>query len=92
LDTLLKNGSKPNVTGYALRGGKGHWEGWFPNELPVKGKLKESYNSGWRRLTDQEAELYLIQTSPNAAGKFEITGLTMRRGIKPEMFSDFKKG
>lgn len=58
LDTLLKNGSKTNVTDYALRGGKGHWEGWFPDELPVKGKLKESYKSGWRRLTDQEAELY----------------------------------
>lgn len=92
LNTLLKNGSKTNVTEYALRGGKGHWEGWFPDALPVKGKLKENYNSGWRRLTDQEAELYLIQTSPNAAGKFEITGLSMRRGIKPEMFSDFKKG
>lgn len=92
LDTLIENGLSNTPKTYALRGKKGQWEAYFPESLPLKGKYGEQYKAGWRPVTNLEAELYLIQTSPNAAGKFEITGIPMYRGIKQEMFSDFKKG
>lgn len=90
--TLIKNGKQANPKTYALRGKKGAWEAYFPESLSLKGKYGEQYKAGWRPVSNQEAELYLIQTSPNAAGKFEITGITMHRGVKQEALDDFKKG
>lgn len=92
LKVLIKNGKEANPKTYALRGKKGQWEAYFPESLPLKGKYGEQYKAGWRPVSNQEAELYLIQTSPNAAGKFDITGITMHRGVKEEALDDFKKG
>lgn len=91
-NTLIKNGKKAKPSTYALRGTKGNYEAWFPNSLPLKGAYGDMYKSGWRKVTNQEAELYLIQTSPNAVGKFEVTGIPMYRGVNVEALQDFKKG
>lgn len=89
-NTLIKNGKKAKPNTYALRGTKGNYEAWFPNSLPLKGAYGDMYKSGWRKVTNQEAELYLIQTSPNAVGKFEVTGIPMYRGVNIEALQDFK--
>ena len=91
-DTLMKNGAKENPGTYALRGSKGNYEAYFPTSLPLKGKLADQYKAGWRKVSNADAELYLIQTSPNAAGKFEITGIPMYRGINQNMIPGFKRG
>lgn len=91
-DTLMKNGLSENPGTYALRGPKGNYEAWFPNSLSMKGKLADKYQAGWRPVSNNEAELYLILTSPNASNKFEITGIPMYRGISKDMIDGFKKG
>lgn len=89
-DTLIENGKKSKPQYPALRITKdGRYQAYYKTSLPLKGAWAQKYAAGWRDVTNQEAELYLIETSPNAAGKFVQTGIPMYRGISAAMIPEF---
>lgn len=89
-DTLINNGKKANPNGPALRRtADGKYQAYYETGLALKGKWANKYRAGWRDVSNLEAELYLIETSPNAAGKFVQTGIPMYRGISSAMIPEF---
>lgn len=87
-DTLLKNAETSTYP--AMRRINGRYEALYLDGLPLRGEHVRT--KGWRPVSKETAEAYLIETSPNAAGKFVQTGIPMYRGVADRDIPKFFQG